>query len=407
MDILYIANLVPYPLDGGGKIKTFASIQALSREHTVDLLCFYEKENLDEAEKVLKQYCRNVIMLPIRVTTSENYGYILLQAVKSLLTSLPLCVYKYKQKGMEDAIQSIVAKNSYQIVYFNLLQIYSYRELIRKLLPKAKIVLDTQNCETQIFRRYAKESKNLIKKFYLLLEATKLQRFESASIQDADKLILLSTEDRQILEKMVGKPLACEIIPIAVQEPDYVKMPQTIASVQKPCILFLGTLTWAPNNEGMIWFMENVMPQLQDTLGDFSMFIVGKNPSDTLKALTGQYKNVTVTGYVDSVVPYFEKCDFMVVPLFVGSGQRVKIIESFSRGMPVVATSIGAEGLHYTDGQDILIANTAEEFLECIQRICNADLRKKLSVGGRKLYEKYYSVKAVSRQLVAAVNDLQ
>ncbi|MDR3543890.1 MAG: glycosyltransferase family 4 protein [Desulfosporosinus sp.] len=405
MNILFVANLVPYPLDGGGKIKTFTTIQALSKKNTVDLVCFYEKENVEEAKKALKQYCCNIVLLPIKVTTSENYKYILKKAIKSLFSSYSLSVYKYHNDEMKSEIQKLVRENEYGLVYFNILQVYSYKKDIVTLKPNMKFLLDTQNCETQIFRRYEKESSNLLKKIYLKLECHKLKKFEAWAIHDTDSVIVLSNADKKQLEELDGLALDCVIIPIGVNEPSNKKKIKDKSNVTN--ILFLGTLTWVPNNKGMIWFLKNVMPLLQEKKENIHLYIVGKNPSSQLLSIAEQYRNVTITGYVESVDHWYDKCDFMIVPLFIGSGQRVKIIEAFSRGMPVLSTSIGAEGLNYTDGVDIMIADTAEAFSEKITTISEPDICNTLSMNSRKLYNKYYSVEAVSRQINAVVDSLR
>lgn len=405
-NILFIANLVPCPLDNGGKIKTFTSIKILSQKYTVDLLCFYEREDEYEAGKMLEPYCRSIKMLPIRVTTKEHTKYIIYQAIKTLFSPVPLNVYKYHKEIMEDAICDFMRRYKYHIVYFNILQVYSYKKMIKALDPNIKFILDAQNCETLILQRYYKETKNIIKKIYLYIETLKLEKYECRAVKDVDKLILLSNEDRLELEKLCKRKLKCDIIPIAVNPPEKIKCIEK-KNINKPLnILFLGTLTWAPNNEGIIWFLEKVMPRLEQVLDDFKLYIVGKNPGKRVCELASKNSHIELTGYVESVDVYFEKCDLMIVPLFIGSGQRVKIIESFSKGMPVISTSIGAEGLEYIDGETILIADDAESFLDKIVKSTDIELRKKLSVNGKRMYQKNYSIEAISGKIHSAVITL-
>ncbi len=405
MDILFIANLVPYPLDGGGKIKTFTTIQSLAKHHTIDLVCFYENENIEEAKRALGSYCRNISMLPIRVTTSENKKYIARKALKCLFTARSLSVYKYFQKEMCNEIERLMSKYSYNIAYFNILQVYSYKLIVKKLAPEIKTVLDTQNCETLILKRNVFNSKNILKKVYLKIEAKRLEKFEVKSIQDVDELILLSQEDKTELEKMAGFPLKATIIPIGVIDTNSKK--EIYEVKEKLKMLFLGTLTWAPNNDGIIWFLEKVVPKLVKENIDFELYVVGKNPSERLKNLASQYTNIYITGYVDSVAEYYDLCDFMIVPLFFGSGQRVKIIEGFSRGMPIVSTKIGAEGLAYTQDENILIADSADEFICAIIKMKDDKIRKKISTNCRETYLLYYSPEVIEQRLNVVINRLQ
>lgn len=172
-------------------------------------------------------------------------------------------------------------------------------------------------------------------------------------------------------------------------------------------MLFLGTLTWEPNNRGIIWFLKNIMPKLNEKYKKLNLYIVGKTPSNELKNIATKFNNVVITGYVESVDEYYNKSDFMIVPLFTGSGQRVKIIEAFSKGMPVISTTLGAEGLFSTDGIDILIADTKKEFYDKIQALTKSSLRKKISINSRKLYEQYYSIQSVGKKVNNAISDVR
>lgn len=408
MKLLFIANLVPFPLDGGGKIKTFTALESLSKENEIDLVCFYEKENITKAKHVLEKYCKNVYFLPIRVTTAENIKYIIYKAVRCLFTGESLSIYKYIDKAMKHLIIELVKKNNYDAVYYNYLHVYVYSKCIKKINSSIKHVLDTQNCETAIFSRRALATLNPIKKFYLKIEAKRLGRFGSWAINDCDKLILLSQEDMKELSELNLAKRDCDIsiIPIGVQEPESLKRNRIIEK-SNINILFIGTMTWAPNNEGIIWFLEKVMERLVSKYPGTRLYIVGKNPSDKVIELSKQFsKNIIVTGYVDSVDEYFDICDFCIVPLFFGSGQRVKIIESFSRGMPVISTSIGAEGLAYIDRENILIADNADDFINCVDYILPLENRNRISISARNTYERLYSIDAVGTSINRVISSV-
>ncbi len=149
--------------------------------------------------------------------------------------------------------------------------------------------------------------------------------------------------------------------------------------------------------------MREVVPLLDERDFQYTLYIVGKNPSRELEELIGLHENIILTGYVDSVDEYYDKCHCMIVPLFIGSGQRVKIIEAFSKGMPVISTSIGAEGLHYSHGDNILIADNADEFVRNIVAI-SEEQRKRISVMGRQTYEEHYSPRAVQAKIVEVID---
>ena len=398
MKILFLANLIPFPLDGGGKIFTYSTLEALSHNNEIDLLCFYEQEDIESAKKALIQYCQSVTALPIRVTTRENMSLMLKKAATSVFSLEPLAVTKYYTPAMRDTIKKLMQQNRYDCVFMNLLAMGVYAKEIYRNNPDIKIVLYEQNCEALIYKRLFVQEKSIIKKLFIGYEYIKLKRFEQKTIHSVDRVIVLSKED----EKNLGLTDA-PVIPIGVQPQAYQKKygennPEPIK------MLFVGTMTWAPNNEGIIWFLKNVMPLCKDR-NTYDLTIVGKNPSEDVKDLAAGYENVHILGYVDKLEDIYDSTDVLVVPLFVGSGQRVKIIEAFARNFAIISTTIGAEGLKYTDNESILIANTAEEFKSAIDRCKNIELLKRIASGGKEEYESFYSTEVVARELNCIIGE--
>lgn len=394
MKVLFLANLVPYPLDGGGKIFTFSVIKSLSQYNDLDLICFYEHENIEQARKFLEPYCNSINFLPIRVTTRENISYMMIQAGLSLFSSKPLGVNKYMSKQMKKIIIEKMQLTEYDCAVFNLLAMYSYADIIENFNCKIKTILYEQNCEALIYRRYLKESNNPFKKLFLSIETAKLEKFEYKAIHDADQLILLSKEDRDALKISNNR---VSIIPIGVQLPIYQKKyDEGISDIVH--LLFIGTMTWAPNNEGIIWFLKNVMPKCSNKI-KYHLTIIGKNPSETIYNLCKKYRNVELLGYVDSLEPFYDRCDVLIVPLFIGSGQRVKIIEAFSRSFPVISTSVGVEGLKYVDNNTILIADEAEQFIEQINRCFDRGLLSRIGAGGKRIFDEEYATDVIAKKI--------
>ena len=262
-------------------------------------------------------------------------------------------------------------------------------ETVKKYNKDVKIILDSHNCETQIMEGHFKKASIGIKKIFLWMEYVKLKRFENYAMSSADKVIVLSEEDKKNIEKNLCKAFECDIIPIGVRKIS--KSKKDIGYTNCINMLFLGSLTWEPNRAGIVWFVRNVVPKLLLEDIEFTLYIVGKEPGKELVDLTKKHENIHAVGYVDDILEYYDKCDCMIVPLFVGSGQRVKIIEAFSYGMPVITTTIGVEGLNYTDGENVLIADDENSFVKAIKRIKSKDLRMKLSRMSINTYDTFYS----------------
>ena len=399
MKILFLTNLLPYPLDNGGKIKTYTTLKALKRaEHSIDLLCFYETEDALRYEDDLADICDRIYQVPLRLTTALNQSYMMLKAVQSIFSSYPFSIYKYLSYNFINLLNDLKEKYEYDYVYFDHLPMFVFYNHVKANWKKAKIILDEHNCEYIIMERNYIEAKSILKRKFLKLEICKIKKFEKKALEKADQIVVLSEKDKMDLESLTNKKIDTVIIPIGMITPNLTVKPKEFF-LNKLNILFVGTLSWAPNNDGLLWFVENVLPQISEICGDFELYIVGKNPGDKLSRICEKYKNVHVTGYVDSVEPYYEICDFMIAPLFVGSGQRVKIIEGFSYGMPIISTSIGAEGLDYKDGENILIADDVTSFLMQINKIKDYSVRKKLNINSKRTFEQLYSLNAVEKRI--------
>ncbi len=401
MNILFLTNLLPYPLDNGGKIKSYTTLQALKNDgHHIDLASFKETMNdMLEYESEILKVCRNVRQIYQRLTTAENKSYMMRLLFKSLILPLSFNTYKYQSKEMLKYLTGLREKYTYDCVYFDHLPMCVYLRAAKKLWPKAKFILDEHNCEALIMKRNAENTGSFVKKALLSLEAKKLTVFERTALQSVDRTIVLSSADYTALKELAGRDFPHMIIPIGVQDRG-IRKERNNTELH---ILFIGTLTWEPNNQGLIWFLKEVVPLLKESAFDYKLYIVGKNPSDEVKNLTSDHPNMIVTGYVEAVDEYYDTCDCTIVPLFIGSGQRVKLIEAFSKGMPAVSTTIGAEGLHYEKGEDILIADTAEDFCKAIIKMRDPVIRDKIKLKSRRIYEKFYSPGAVTNMLVEAI----
>lgn len=402
MNILFLTNLLPFPLDNGGKIKTYTTLKALAEAgHYIDLVCFNESECIDEENELeLKKLCRQVEQVQLKLTTSNHMGYMIKVAFKSLFSQYSFGVYKYRSEEMYRLLDRLLKENTYEYIYYAYLHLCIYQPYIVKRSPKSNEILDEQNCESIIMQRYARNTKNLAKRLFLKLEAHKLKKFEINAINKVDKCIVLSEEDYRELEAMNGKAFEHQVIPIGVTDKGIKH--ERIRQDEVVNILFVGTLTWEPNNHGLIWFLKKVMPNLPE--GKYRLYIVGKNPSKEVLSLAKGYKNVVITGYVEDVDPYYDLCDLMVVPLFFGSGQRVKIIEAFSKGMPTISTSIGAEGLSAVNRENIMLADTEEAFVDGIKEMEDKRMQEKLSANGRTLYEERFSPEVIKKMILEYLN---
>ena len=390
---------MPYPLDNGGKIKTFSTLKALSiMGNSVDLLCFSENSENDSGNvQKLKNICNDVQFIEHKLTTKSNIKYMMAVAFKSLFSKYPFGIYKYESKQMRDVIAKKIKENDYDIIYFDHLQMYKYFNSFDR--KNVKFVLDQHNSESEIVYRTYQNSNNFLKKIFLNIEYNKIRKVEKKALSDVDKIYALSENDVESMKHLNVNLKNFSVIPIGVIDNGIINKKED--KNKKLTLMFIGTLTWNPNNQGILWFVRNVIPKLNESGIEYDLYIVGKNPSDELKELCESYNNIFVTGYVNDVDEMYVKSDVMVVPLFVGSGQRVKIIESFSKGIPVISTSIGAEGLDCITDYNVVIADTDIEFVDSLRKMSDETFRKKIASNARKTFEEKYSLEAY----ISAFND--
>ncbi len=406
MNILFLTNLLPYPLDIGSRINSYTKLKALNQGgHQIDLLCFTEEtEASKESEREVLRFCRSVHQIYVPVTTADHKLYMMSRALISIFTRYPFGAYKYYVRDMEHCLEELAKTENYDCIYFNCCAVYIYGKLTAKLWPRAKNILDEHNCETVIMRRRAENSNNPFMRAFLGIESKKLGHFEAMALEGMDHTIVLSQPDLKAMKDLLHHDFPYTIIPTGV--PDFPVKKNHNAEGDMIRVLFIGTMTWAPNDMGMVWFLKEVVPLIEAQNKPYHLYIVGKNPSDNVRKYSQINPNITLTGYVESVQEFYDKCQYMIVPLFVGSGLRVKIIEAFSHGMPVLSTSVGAEGIRYADGEDILIADDAEHFAEQMERMRDPTLRRRLSENCRKIYDRDHSVEAMASALNRLMDEV-
>ncbi|MBS4206710.1 glycosyltransferase [Bacillus sp. FJAT-50079] len=397
--ILFLTNLIPYPLDNGGKIKSHNIIKALSQKYDIDLMCFSNNESDKKYAQKMLGIVKNIHVIPKTLIRSTSFKNFIKDYSKSLFSLYPYSINKYYDNRFKEELVRKLTKDDYEFVYVDHLPMMVYFKYIKN----HKVILDQHNVESLIFKRMIINDNNIFKKILGSIEYIKLLNFEKKSILQSNHVICLSEDDKKVLSSFGLSNEKVSVLPIHIDlEKNY---NYKVSKDGKINLLFLGSMSWYPNQHGIKWFMENVWPKLKDK--NFNIYIVGSNPPEVIKKYQND-KNVFVTGYVDDVDMYIEKCDVSIVPLFVGSGQRVKIIESFGKKIPVISTAIGAEGIKYSDREDIMIADNKEEFIAEIINILKKPF--KLQIISEKAYENFkenYSAQILPSKLEAIINDLK
>lgn len=390
MEVLLLTQIVPFPPDSGPKIKTFHVIQSLSQRHNITLACFVRSQQEVEQAMELKEYCKEVHPVPLRRSVIRD-GYFL---GRSLVSSQPFLILRDFYPAMKDAVRRTSNERRFDIVHADQLSMAQYGLMAS---GKARI-FDAHNAVWSIVRRLSQVERLGPKKLLLDLEWHKMRRYEGWVCGQFDHVLSVTREDAEALQSAAGaRPLQSTIIPIAV---DVLGSRPLERRPEAKHIISVGTMFYPPNIDGVLWFIKEVFPLVKQGSPETKFYVVGARPPRVIQELAEHDPSIVVTGYVDDLRPLLQDSALLVVPLRSGSGMRVKILESFAWGLPIVSTTIGYEGIEVTPGQDILAADSPQEFARAaLEIIRNSDLAQRISQNGRRLAEEKYDWRAVCERL--------
>lgn len=392
MRILYLCQLVPYPADAGPKVRAYYTLRYLAERHAVTLAAFGRPDDRAGAVEHLREFCQAVHTVPIRRGRLRD-GLTLLACLAS---GRSFIIERDRVAAMNELVDELLASGAFEAVHADQLWMAQYALRAKRVGGKKILtVLDEHNACFQIVERLAAGEENPLKRLVLQRERGALRRFEARALGQFDQLATVTEEDRWILERLAeeegGKRYVfgqnSHTIPICV---DTEELEAVRPGGGAQDVLHLGTMFWPPNVEGVVWFGRDVWPRVKAEVPGARLTIAGKNPPGEVKALEAD-PSVRVTGYVVDPLPYLEQAGAFIVPLFAGSGMRVKILDGWRLGLPVISTTIGAEGIEYREGENILIADDPEAFAAAVVRVLrDGGLNAALRVNGRRWVEERY-----------------
>ncbi|MCU0256620.1 MAG: glycosyltransferase family 4 protein [Vicinamibacterales bacterium] len=395
MRILLITETVPYPLDGGGRVKTWHTLQALAREHEVHCHAFVRDERQRaEAMGPLGEVCASVTLHLVARSLPREAGYL----ARSLATGLPFTVARHYAPRVMDRVAADCRRLAIDVAYCDHLSTIEYGR--RLALP---VVHDAHNVEHRIYERYAGGlSMADPRRLLVAREARRLLAYEREAYRGCAMVFAVSEVDAGAIAALApGVPVVT--VPIAVGASG-LRPPPRLAD--GPEVLFVGALDWPPNAEAVDWLLAAMWPDVLREFPTARLTIVGRGQAP-LAARWRRAPAVRFTGRVESVEPWFAASRAMVVPLRSGSGMRVKILDALARGLPVVTTSVGVEGIDAVPGEHVMVADTPAAFVAATLRVLRErDLAERLSREGRALALARYDSRVVGALQLEAVRRL-
>ena len=399
--VLFLTQILPYPLDSGAKIRQYYMLRHLVRRYEVTLVSFTRADDPPEAFEHLRDICQAVHAVPIRRSAWRN----LRAAARGMLTGLPMVIARDEVAEMESTLRRLVAERAFDLIHADQLSMAWWGRLALRLAPPAfpRTLLDEHNAIYLLTRRMADTERSPVRRAIMAREARAFARYEAEMCRTFDAILTVTEEDRKSLlalfspeerERLADKFTA---VPICV-DPEQVS-PVVHLDSGTPTVLHLGTMFWPPNIHGVLWFAREVLPLVHRQVPDARFVVVGKNPPPEVQALELDPR-IEVTGYVADPMPYLEAADAFVVPLHAGGGMRVKIVDAWLWGLPIVSTPIGAEGIKVQDEENLLLAEDAEAFAHATVRVLtDAELNERLRIKARAWVETHYAWQAAYQRV--------
>ena len=393
MRILFLTQVLPYPLDAGPKIRAYYVLRHLAAWHEVTLLSFVRESEKPDRIEHLRGFCREVHTVLIHRSRARDALHLLC----SLVTNQPFLIMRDSVRGIRERVQQLAAGGQFDVVHADQLWMAQYAVGLNGV----KRVLDQHNAVYCIPQRLAQHEPNPLKRLLLELEWRKLARYEAEVCRQFDHVITVTEEDKQILSQFSIPNSQFTIIPICV---DPSEIPVVERNPEVKNIISIGTMFWPPNVDGVLWFAREVFPLIKQQVPEARFYVVGKNPPREIRQLSKPKSQVPspiiVTGYVEDPTPYFADSAVFIVPLRAGGGMRVKILDAWARGIPIVSTTIGCEGIQVRHGENILVADTPEDFTQATVSLMRDRAKAdELARRGRCLVEERYDWRVAYRPL--------
>lgn len=399
MRILFLSSWFPYPPINGAKIRIYNLVRALAKDHEITMLAFARSIPIEDALRhvpIMEQYCRSVDVVAAKPFTSSNIA-----ALRGILSSTPRSVAETVSPEMENLLDQRLAEGPYDAVIASEVGAPATVSLLASTIPGVPKVLDA--LEIGLARDAYYREKDPARRLRRRMTWMKLRGFTKEMLGHVDACTVPSLEEHRYLSELASGNTMVELIPHSLDLAYYSEpYPQPVPA----SLVFTGSFTYHANADAAIYFLEEIYPLVEAGSANVQMKVLGSTADVDIDSLAAGSR-VEFAGLIKDVRPQIAQSWLSVVPLRVGAGTRLKIIESMALGTPVISTSKGAEGLDVIHGENILIADTPQDFAREILRVIHdPQLRMHLSGQGRKLVSEKYNAEVMGRNVEALLQRI-
>ena len=385
MKILWVKTDFLHPTTRGGQIRTLEMLRELHKRHEVHYVAFDDPLN-PEGLKRSSEYASYSYPVQHKLVPKSSPAFAL-QLVEGLTSPIPVAGARYRSTAMRDTIEKVVSANDFDA------------KICDFLFPSINIAdlrtwtLFQHNVESVIWERHAQSGKTAAHRAYFALQAKRMLQWEQKVCRSVAQIVAVSETDANLMRSRFGAEQVSSV-PTGV-DVDYFEKPESSSVLYD--LVFVGSMDWMPNVDGMRWFLAHVFPLIRKQKPDCRLAVVGRNPPQELLD-AAKDPSITITGTVPDVRPFLWQSALSIVPLRVGGGTRLKIFEAMAAGTPVVSTTIGAEGLPVSHGKTIRIGDSAQQFAtECLNLLAEPQSRRKMAQQATELVVQNYSWEQVTK----------
>ena len=370
MKILLLTPDLPYPSESGAGLRNMGIIRGLrAAGHGVTLLSFHEGQT-ELSSSPLAELCEAVHTVALPARARADRLITLLTSSRADLES------RLASADYGRALRGLLQTGSFDIVQFSGIELGGYRDAILAEKGRAKVIYDALNAEAELQRVIARVDAGQIRRLpaalYSAIQTRRLRRFEASVCGQVNAVIAVSGEDRDLLQRYRGAPII--VMPNGIAADDYRPPPDNQRSKQQ--LVFSGKMDYRPNVDAAEWLCRAVLPRVWEAESAVRLSIVGRNPHPRL-SVVAEDERVRLTGWVESVLPFLHEAALFVVPLRMGSGTRLKILQAMAAGCAVLTTSIGAAGLNAEVRAALEIADDADDFARATVALLQDDARRR------------------------------
>jgi sugar transferase (PEP-CTERM/EpsH1 system associated) len=399
--ILWLNAGLLLPLDKGGKLRTWHLMRHLAAHHGITYLSFSDPSQTEEHRIGMGDVCERLDTVP-RTDAAKGTFRFYADAARYVIDPVPYAVAKYRSADYAKRVEELLQTGRFDAVVCDFLPplVNMPREL------PCPAILFTHNVEAEIWRRHAETATNPAARQLLGQQWQRMLRFEREAFARFDLVLAVSEADRHTFERLYPGALRAPVHVVQTGVDTQYFRPASATPARRAHLVFTGSMDWLPNEDGMLYFVRDILPLVRQAEPGATLSIIGRAPTPAVRKL-GEQHGVEVTGNVDDVRPHVAAGSVYVVPLRIGGGTRLKIFEAMGMGKAVVSTTIGAEGLPVTNGADVVIADEPEAFASAVVRLIRDDAaRARIESAARRLVVERYDWSAVAQDFEDALERI-